>query len=388
MEQAIELLKVLLLPKLQKDVRFDITKTNGAFWEQMTVAFLDFEKDVKPTQALLYSLELDTIEKILDQLPNIYLNFIKELAERFVLGITDQATSYLKETNNATFLKEVTFYKTLQQAIKHVERNRIKTELSKTLDRLTFELSETDISTVVKKKGRDDLKAKFKNWDAEIASETPVVSMLTSSQESRTKVISLSWIKYAVAACVVITGGVLYFKFSQPTIDGINQPQQNNVVIKEKSKAVPTDIIPDATYITTSSKLNIEYPSSLGFTGSTVKSITILFKDASASIKTLRSQIKEEISGKNNTGVGPLKEKLHSLESKQNTYEFDGKQLTVYSEKTKETMSIMTIDDKVFYLKRGKQYTYLYFTKIPLLFQPVKDAAVIEQLEKISFENE
>ncbi len=348
MEQAIELLKELLLPKLQKDVRFDITKTNGAFWEQMTVAFLDFEKDAKPAHTLLYSLELDTIEKILDQLPNIYLNFIKELAERFVLGTIDQATSYLQETNNARFLKEVTFYKTLQQAIKHVERNRIKTDLPKALDRLTFELAETDIATAVKKKGRDDLKAKFKNWDAEIAAETPVISMLTNKKE-KTKVISLSWIKYAIAACVVITGGVLYFKFSQPTIDGINQPQQNNVVIKEKSKAVPTDIIPDATYTTTSSKVTIEYPSSLGFTGSTAKSITILFKDASASIKTLRSQIKEEISGKNNTGVGPLKEKLHSLESKQNTYEFDGKKLIVYSEKTKETMSILTIDDKVFY---------------------------------------
>ncbi len=387
MEQAIELLKELLLPKLQKDVRFDITKTNGAFWEQMTVAFLDFEKDAKPAHTLLYSLELDTIEKILDQLPNIYLNFIKELAERFVLGTIDQATSYLQETNNARFLKEVTFYKTLQQAIKHVERNRIKTDLPKALDRLTFELAETDIATAVKKKGRDDLKAKFKNWDAEIAAETPVISMLTNKKE-KTKVISLSWIKYAIAACVVITGGVLYFKFSQPTIDGINQPQQNNVVIKEKSKAVPTDIIPDATYTTTSSKVTIEYPSSLGFTGSTAKSITILFKDASASIKTLRSQIKEEISGKNNTGVGPLKEKLHSLESKQNTYEFDGKKLIVYSEKTKETMSILTIDDKVFYLKQGNQYSYLYVTKIPLSFQPVKEAALIEQLEKISFENE
>lgn len=396
MEKSIEILKSLLIPELEKDAYFKNITINDFFWETFLQTFLNFENDAKFSYELIYGMRLNDAERIFIKFPFIYSNLIKKLAELCVLGFQDKSIDFLVHNNNFEFQKEVTFLYTLQNVIKKVERKRIKSELPNSYNRSTFELSENKIEAVAMKKGREDLKEKFKKWDLELHNEkleTVFYSLKPNKNANpKPKVISLSWIKYAVAACVVITSGVLYFKFSQPTIDNINQPQQNNVVIKEKSKAVPTDIIPDATYITTSSKLIIEYPSSLGFTGSTAKFITILFKDASASIKTIRSQIDEEISEKNNTGVGPrataLKEQLHSLESKQNTYEFDGKQLIVYSEKTKETLSILTIDDKVFYLKQGNQYSYLYFTKIPLLFQPVKEATLIEQLEKISFENE
>ena len=59
MKLAIDILQSLLLPKLEKDARFDANQTNIAFWETFTKAFLDFGKDAKPVYVAIYSLELE-----------------------------------------------------------------------------------------------------------------------------------------------------------------------------------------------------------------------------------------------------------------------------------------------------------------------------------------
>jgi hypothetical protein len=386
----------MLLPKLEKDSKFSQEKVSSAFWEKFTTDLLHFEEDAKPLYASIYSLELDNPEKIIDKLPNIYSEFLKELAESYVLEEHSQATDYLLKTNNATFAKEIDFLKTIQQAIKSVERKRIKADLPTSYERLTFELSETKIAAVAKKKGREDLKAKFKQWDEElkIKREPTIFYSLGTETKSvqKSKVISLSWIKYAVAACVFVTAGVLYFKFLY-NVDSFIQQDENKVVTideKKDSDENRTTEKPIDTYVISTSEISIQYPSSLGFTNTaTTKQITVYFKDASLAIDRFK---KEYAVSDKVAGSGPrakaIEKQLQLLEAKRGKYEFDGKQLIVYSEKTKETMSILTIDDKVFYLKQGNQYSPLYFTKIPLSFQSVKEPALIEQLEKISFDNE
>jgi hypothetical protein len=219
MKTAIAIVQNIILPKLEKDSKFSEEKVDTAFWEKFATDLLHFEEDAKPIYASIYSLELDNPEKIIDKLPHIYAQFLKQLAESYVLDQTSDATDYLLRTNNQSFLKEIDFLKTMQQAIKSVERKRIKADLPISYERLTFELSETDLANVTKKKGREDLKEKMKQWDAELE-EQESVSIVASSYRGyhntmstdvkKTKVISLSWIKYVSIAAIFIIGFMIW----------------------------------------------------------------------------------------------------------------------------------------------------------------------------------
>ena len=210
MKTAIAIIQNIILPKLEKDSKFSGEKVDAAFWKKFTTDLLHFEADAKPIYASIYSLELDNPEKIIDKLPHIYTQFLKELAESYVLDEPSQVTDYLLKTNNASFAKEIDFLTTMQQAIKSVERKRIKADLPTSYERLTFELSDTDLANATKKKGREDLKEKMKQWDAELAEESvPVVAMLTNNKKE-TKVISLYLMKYGSIAAIFIIGFMIW----------------------------------------------------------------------------------------------------------------------------------------------------------------------------------
>lgn len=215
MKTAIALVKNIILPKLDKDSKFSEEKVDSAFWEKFTTNLLLFEEDAKPIYASIYSLELDNPEKVIDKLPHIYAQFLNELAENYVLGEPSQATDYLLKTNNATFAKEIDFLKTMQQAIKSVERKRIKSELPTSYQRLSFELSETDLANATKKKGREDLKEKMIQWNLEMQEEeekVSVISMLETENLSKKEsgVILISLISYASIAAIFIIGFLIW----------------------------------------------------------------------------------------------------------------------------------------------------------------------------------
>ena len=86
MELAVNILKNILLPQLDKDFNFDSTKINNSFLDTISLALIAFENDAKPIYTIIYSLELEDVEKIISKLPLIYSTIIKELAEQYVLG--------------------------------------------------------------------------------------------------------------------------------------------------------------------------------------------------------------------------------------------------------------------------------------------------------------
>ena len=237
MKLAIDIVESLLLPKLEKDSGFDSTKINTSFWETFSLALLDFESNAPPIYAAIYSLELENAEKIISKLPAIYSAFIKELAENYVLGNQSMLSTKLLESKNETFLKAVSFLTTMKAVITNVERQELKKNLPLLYDQLVFELDEETLQQVAKKKSREDLRVKFQQWDEEMVEREPI--MMESSfhhnvineapneyfpKRTKRKVISLSWIKYAAAACIVITAGVLYFKLSTSNVQYFSQP--------------------------------------------------------------------------------------------------------------------------------------------------------------------
>lgn len=388
------IIKNILLPKLKKDSKYSDEKVVASFWKNFSTVLVRFEENAQPLYTAIYSLELGNPEQIIDKLPKIYAQFLKELAECYVLGQTSEATDYLVKTNNKTFLKEVQFLKTMQQAIKSVERKRIKTELPQSYDRLTFELSETEIANAIKKKAREELKKKMKLWDAELEDGVPVISMANledeiTSDKTRSKVISLSWMEYAVAASIIIAAGIFYFKNTgTPEI-----PVENSVVIKEKKNNQPqlhptvTETIALASIETTSSTVTVLQPESLGFSSDKKVKITINFKDATKRILSLENALR--LSRTTDPKIfGQYKVELIQLKRQKDNYVFDGQIMTLFNKKAATDYAVMQTEEQLYYLKTGDEYYNLKVSNSPMVLEKVVSTTILETLEKIHFENQ
>ena len=390
------IIKNILLPKLKKDSKYSDEKVVASFWKNFSTVLVRFEENAQPLYTAIYSLELGNPEQIIDKLPKIYAQFLKELAECYVLGQTSEATDYLVKTNNKTFLKEVQFLKTMQQAIKSVERKRIKTELPQSYDRLTFELSETEIANAIKKKAREELKKKMKLWDAELEDGVPVISMANledeiTSDKTRSKVISLSWMEYAVAASIIIAAGIFYFKNTGTTEISV----ENTVVTKEKVKEnnqpqlhpTVTETIALASIETTSSTGTVLQPESLGFSSDKKVKIIINFKDATKRILSLENALRQSRTTDPKI-FGQYKVELLQLKRQKDNYVFDGQIVTLFNKKAATDYAVMQTEEQLYYLKTGDEYYNLKVSNSPMVLEKVVSTTILETLEKIHFENQ
>ena len=399
MKLAIDIVQSLLLPKLEKDANFDINQTNIAFWETFTTAFFDFEKDVKPVYAAIYSLELKDAEKIISKLDTVHISFIKELAENHVLGISSEAIDYLITSKNSTFEKEVHFFTDLQNAITKVERKRIKTELPNAFDKLSFQLSDDAIAIAITKKEREALKEKMNAWDKElvISEEAPVYSV---SAKKETKVISLSWIKYAAAACIVLTAGIMYFKFNTDT--NLVQPGDTNVVtapVKNDTitTQIPSEALAEVATVTNNATV-IE--SGMGVSSNTIEITENNQKARMLSIVTaiekyrqlLENEFSENKVGVNSrvkeleTKKNSLEKELALLKEREKQYNFDGKVLVLYVSKTAKENYILLYGDN-YYLKRDSDFYKLTVAAQPQLYKKISDTNLLNNLDDILSEN-
>jgi hypothetical protein len=400
MKLAIDIVKSLLLPKFGKDSSFDANQTNIAFWEMLTFSLLDFEKDAKPVYASIFSLELKDAEKIISKLDTVYISFIKELAENHVLGISSEAIDYLITSKNSTFEKEVNFFTDLQNAITKVERKRIKMELPKTFDKLSFEISDDAIALAITKKEREALKEKMNAWDEELVAteEAPVYSV---SAKKESKVISLSWIKYAAAACIVLTAGTLYFKFNNDT--NLVQPSDTSVVTAPAKEETITPDIPSEALaeVTSITKKTTVVESGLGF-ASKKNNIKIIENNQKArmvsivtAIEKYRKLLEKEFS-ENKVGINAkikvLETKINSLENeltllkkREKEYVFDGKALVLYVSNSTKENSIVFYEAN-YYLKRDADYFKLTIAEQPQLCKKETNTEVLSTLDKIIFD--
>jgi hypothetical protein len=400
MKLAIDIVQSLLLPKLEKDASFDANQTNIAFWETITNALLDFEKDAKPVYAAIYSLGLIDAEKIISKLDTVYISLIKELAENHVLGISSEAIDYLITSKNSTFEKEVHFFTDLQNAITKVERKRIKTELPNAFDKLNFEISDNAIALAITKKEREALKEKMNAWDEElvVTEEAPVYSV---SAKKEPKVISLTWIKYAAAACIVLTAGIMYFKFNTDT--NLVQPGDTNVVTAPVKKETITPEIPleALAEVTSVTKNTPVIESGLGF-ASKKNNIKIVENNQKArmvsivtAIEKYRQLLENEFS-ENKVGVSSrvkvleskiskLQKELALLKERENHYVFDGKALALFvSNSTNENTIVLY--EATYYLKKNADYFKLTVAVQPQLYKKESNTEVVSALDKIIFD--
>lgn len=398
MKLAIDIVKDLLLSALKKDSEFDAGKLNINYWETFTENLLDFEKDAKPLYAAIYSLELSDPENIISKLEAIYHSLITELAENHVLEFQSKAIEYLLVSKNDIFEKEVFFLTNLENAIKKVERNRIKQDLPKAFDRLTFELSDESIAGAIKKKEREALREKMKEWDQELAPTYVNVPIQPINNVKKTKVISLSWVKYAVAACLVLGIGVWFFKNQ----NNLSENKIVNVSAKKESISKPIIIteIPQEDLaeveIVTQNVPVIE--NGLGFAPNN-NTIKIVENNQNARVVSIVSAIKkyrkllESEFIVNKSGVGPrikeleskintLQNELALLKKREKQYVFDGKTLVAYVSNTHRENSILLYENS-YYLKRDTDFYKLSVSISPQPFHKEKSLEVLSELDKV-----
>lgn len=348
MNEIINSIRDILLPYLEQDSKFESKKLDDSFCEAFANAIVRFESEPNKASELIQSLGLAGIENVNVNLEEVYNDFLSELAEYFVLGNNNELTAYLIGTANITFENYVNSLKSIENSIKKTERDRLKLELPHLHERLVYELQENDISAAIKKKAREDLKTQFKKWDDELLEEK-----VFEPEKPIDGIFNISWVKYAIAACLIITSGLLFY------LKNVNSPTYSEAV----SKLPKIDSVASDTNITDekSSILKLEkqilYPSNLGFgPGEKGKAITIIFIDS------------------------------NTLKTKEVNYTFYNNELMIYKQQQK--VEILTIDDKLLYLKMGKNYYNLKSTQSILPLKIVTKPELIETLDKIIYDNE
>lgn len=397
MKKSEQIIKSLVLPVLEKGNNFNQSNLNDDFWKAFTSSILLYENDAKPIFKVVYELQLKDPEKVIKNLTSIHTNFIKELAELHVLEGSDEAIDILLANNSKLFIEQVNYFKTVKGVITKLERERIREELPKAYEKVTFEIPENDLEAAIKKTERENLKKKFKQWDEELTDFSHVAaatSLVPVSEKSATsKVISLTWVKYAVASCFVVAVGTwVYFSNSeikQPDTDFVVTPKDNQKPLDSVKNLDKTDpiqeIVKDKSTSVAAKDTAVSVLSSqsaLGYSDSNnKKGFKINYIDYSKKIEGLKEALKRD----NNPEYIEEYKKLTGLNNK---YIFDGISLSVYKKALNRKESILTTADGSLYFYDKSDFYKLQKTEIPLELEKVKDNKVREELEKIIFENE
>ena len=410
MEKEIQIIQDLFIPVLQKDKRFDVSKCDNPFWKKILQEFIDYQQDSKPFYAIIYGLELAEPMKVIHKLENLQHSFLDQLAEENVLGYSSEGIVKL-EQNNPFFKERVQFYNNLEKAIILSERKRMKSELPSMYDKYTFELDEKQLAQAIANRERKALRDKMKLWDKELLAEKEEEQVIElSANKTITKTFPLmSYIKYALAACLVIGLGFwfeLYINTTKIQTFGSSDRDTENVenyeIEDSNSLELPNPVLVDATNV--SKDTNALVNEGMGYTSSNnkIKLVSInnterivsiknaidtyqkfiqkeLLKDSGADPKNKKIRIEVE------KKIDSLAKELTELQKKQNTYLFDGKILTIH-DVPYDNIMLLAFENK-FYVKNKNDFYVLTVANEPQQFSKVIDDALKENLEKILFDN-
>ena len=401
MKTAINILQNIILPELEKDSKFEIQKTNAIFWINITNDLLHFEQDAKPVYANIYSLELDNPIKITTKLPDFFNSYIKLIAEDYVLGQTYEEIDFLLKFKNETFAKEVNFLQNLKQVVKSVERKKIKENLPKYYERLTFEISENDIELAAKMKSREDLKEKMKHWDKEIkkseytfpkAAATPAF-VVFNKKIILSKLLIIQFFKYfIITATFGIVGTLIYkSKFKQKELK-INPTEVSTSI---KSKIIDTSFVKAKDTLIEKEE---QIQKVIIDTSDIEKGEKKIVKNTKSSVnikkdyKVLYYNIKPKIDGifnyltenqNENNENKKYKNEYDKLLNMLNKYTLIGKSITIYKEKESEIVFILTDEKGALYFYDGNNYYGIIITETPVELKTVNDLKIIEELDNI-----
>lgn len=173
-------------------------------WNSISNGFLSYQTNPQILIGIIKNLNLKNSKEIISKLPDLFEEFMEVLAENYVLGNSSDAADKLVKEKNSLFVEKVNYYKTLTAVITKMERKRMIEEF-KAEDAIPDE----SIENAFKRKGREEMNAKFKQWDEELEAEKEEEE---GDGKWKGKLISLFTNKIAIAASISLLIGFSLFK--------------------------------------------------------------------------------------------------------------------------------------------------------------------------------
>jgi hypothetical protein len=243
----------------------------------------------------------------------------------------------------------------------------------------------------------------MKVWDEELLVENEEEKEITlNTQKQETKTISLvTYIKYAVAACFVLGFGLWFFN-SQHQVDipvnpVVTQPNQEDsslelpkpVLVESSSNSKLTDVLINEGmgYSDTNNKIKlvtndnaqriVSIQNAIDMYQKFIENELLTNAGDGAKNKNLHLEVKKEMES--------LVKELTELQTKQTSYLFDGKTLTLF-DVSPNTITVLAYENG-YYLKKENNFYSLSIAKEPKKYTKVNDNALKEKLEKILYVN-
>jgi hypothetical protein len=268
-------------------------------------------------------------------------------------------------------------------------------------EKYSFEMDENLLAKAIAKSERQTLRDKMKDWDKELSEEKEEVITLNPNNKEIKTISLVSYIKYAVAACVVV-GISFWFYKSQNEIDLPVNPVVTQPNEKDSSLQLPKPILVESS---TNSKLtDVLMDEGMGYSNSNskIKLVSISNSDRIISIQNAIDEyqkfIEKELltspgAGEKNKNliiqleneINSLEKELTELQSKQNSYLFDGKTLTLY-DISPNAITVLAFDNN-YYVKKKNDFYTLIVANEPQKYSKVSDSTLKVNLEEILYRN-
>lgn len=406
MRSDIEILKRLYLPEIEEmyssapDLKAVVS--NNAFWEYFNKIVFDTTEITN----FLNSYRVATADYFISRLEERKNEYISHLASDYCNGETNPTIELLLKMQFIPFMDEVAFQKDIKKAITISENEKLKRKLSLMDEAASFEITDSEIADAFqlfeKKNEYEGLKKKMNEWDkaeqpAFSKSEHIYFQLSTSDSEyvkesgseirKERKTISLSFVKYAAAACFV--GAMIWF--------GIRFYNTGSKAGNTEVAKVESPTIPDASIRPVFAKVElsenvipVQTEIGMGFADvGSVKKLPIVIQNVVPRIQSIEEYLNKPQTNTSETALKAIaKEELGSLRKLSTSYVFDGKKLHLFHTLDPNVQnSVINTTDKKYYLVSGDNFYRLTISNQEQELNKITDTELIEKLERIVFEN-
>jgi hypothetical protein len=363
-----------------------------------------FGEHIELLRQFILSDDLELKNQLLDSFPSDLKENVESIQKGFDENLDTKTIAekigasefqdQLEELQSLYFFKkngitEEIFERDLKAAITLVERKFLK----KKLQQLDKEMEEEENLKFIGKSQLSEALSPRSIADYKIEDDAPF-----QAEESRSKYFS-TYLKYAVAACIVLAIGIGVYQYTKQDsgpenilADSSDKPNLN----QNKDELPVIETLPIAEISTTNNSYSV-LKSGLGY-GEVEEKVSVMVsnqKDRILSIEKAISgyadQLKKIQNSEAEQVVSDLKSRISSLEtelaqlnSKEKQYAFDGQLLKLYTTSVNQEYQILRLGAD-FYLSFNGKFYKLSIAKEPQTLREETDAKVLNALEKIIF---
>ncbi len=308
------------------------------------------------------------------------------------------------------------FEKELNAALTSTERNALKKMLIEIDVSEVGEFSENELKSALTLVERKFLKEKFQQFDEEkriegnlrAISKSQIAASYSSAEyryeddtptkiaASRSKYFS-TYIKYAVAACVVLAIGIGVYQYTKQDSGPENILADSSKDLNQNENELPKiETLPIAEISTTNNSYSV-LKSGLGY-GNVEEKVSVMVNNQENRILSVEKAISgyadqlkkiqnpeaEQVISDLKSRISSLESELAQLNSREKQYEFDGKVLKLYTSSGNQEYQILRLGAD-FYLSFNGKFFKLSIAKEPQTLMEETDDKVLNALDKIIF---